>query len=280
MKLLSFIDPAGKPTYGLYNDQGGVIDLGRRLGSTYPDLKSLITHGAYAEAAAYANAEADYPEAEITYLPVIPNPGKIICGGMNYSDKRQEFAQTHDAPTLFVRFPESQAAHKQPLLKPAESKEFDYECELAVVIGKGGRRISQADALAHVAGYSCYMDGSMRDWQFTWFTAAKNWPQTGAFGPWMVTTDDIPDPQQMTIATYLNGKQMQGDHTRNMIYTVPFLVSYISTFMALSAGDVIITGSPGGVGKKRNPPVFMHHGDVVEVEIEKIGRLVNTIQDE
>ena len=133
------------------------------------------------------------------------------------------------------------------------------------------------DALSHVAGYSCYMDGSVRDWQPAWFTAGKNWTHTGAFGPYMTTADEIPDPHALTIHTWLNGMLVQNDSTASMIHKVADLIAYISTFTSLSAGDVIITGSPGGVGKKRNPPLFMHHGDRVEVEIENLGRLMNTI---
>lgn len=138
-------------------------------------------------------------------------------------------------------------------------------------------RIARETALEHVAGYSCYMDSSVRDWQHSWFTAGENWRQTGSFGPWLVTCDEIPDPHALDIRTYLNGARVQDDNTGNMIHKIPDLIAYISTFSALSPGDVIITGSPGGVGKKRNPPLFLKHGDLVEVEIEKIGRLRNTI---
>lgn len=161
-----------------------------------------------------------------------------------------------------------------------DHKTGDYEGELAVIIGKDGIHISEKDALSHVAGYSCYMDGSVRDWQHTWFTAGKNWPQTGGFGPCLTTTDEIPDPANLVISTYLNGNRVQHDNTSNLIHKIPELIAYISSFTALSAGDVIITGSPGGVGKKRIPPLFMKAGDCIEVEIEKIGRLTNFIVDE
>ena len=196
---------------------------------------------------------------------------------MNYAEKRKEFAETNSAPTLFIRFPDSQTGHARPVIKPVHSSEFDYEGELAVIIGKPGSQITMNNALDHVAGYSCYMDGSVRDWQHAWFTAGKNWKQTGAFGPYMTTADEIPDPHALTIHTWLNGKLVQDDSTGSMIHKVADLIAYISTFTSLSAGDVIITGSPGGVGKKRNPPLFMHDGDRVEVEIENIGRLMNTI---
>jgi len=278
MRFLSFITNKQESTYGLHCD-GGIVDLGKRMGDRYPDLKTLLALDATSGAKQYLTAPPDFREDEISFLPVIPNPGKIICVGMNYADKCKEFSVENTAPTLFARFPDSQTGHDCSLLKPACSNQFDYECELAVVVGKAGRAISKENALAHVAGYSCYMDGSVRDWQYTWFTAAKNWPETGAFGPWLVTADEIPNPQQLNIRTYLNGRTMQNGNTQNMLYPVATLISYISTFTSLSPGDVIITGSPGGVGYKRTPQVFMKTGDVVEVEIEKIGRLRNRVSE-
>ena len=237
----------------------------------------MLAAGALAEARAFAGCAPDHAVADVDFLPIIEAPGKILCIGMNYAAKRVEFDQTCDAPTLFVRFPDSQTGHRCPVLKPSFTEEFDYEGELAVIIGTGGFRIPREQALSHVGGYSCYMDGSVRDWQHTWFTAGKNWRQTGAFGPWMVTTDEITDPQDLTIRTYLNGLQVQDDHTGNMMRPVAELIEYISTFTELAPGDVIITGSPGGVGKKRVPPLFMKDGDTIEVEIEHIGRLQNKI---
>lgn len=277
MKLASFINQ-GVRSFGIVKEEG-MIDLGRRLGDRYSDLKALLQGDGLAEANRYRNDAADVSMEEVTFLPVIAQPEKILCVGMNYAEKRQEFDQHDPAPTLFIRFPDSQTAHNAPVLKPRYSSEFDYEGELAVIIGVGGENIPRDQALRHVAGYSCYMDGSARDWQHSWFTAGKNWPQTGAFGPWLVTTDEIPDPNQLAIHTWLNGRMVQDDNTRNMIHPVAELIEYISTFTHLSAGDVIITGSPGGVGKKRNPPLFMQPGDRIEVEIERIGRLRNVIME-
>lgn len=275
MKLASY--KAGTSTsYGIVTD-GGIVDLASRLGPKYRDLASLLGGNGLALAARLLHATPDFNEREITYLPVIEQPHKIICVGMNYAAKRKEFEQTDPAPTLFIRFADSQTGHNCALLKPVESNEFDYEGELAIVIGKSGHAIAARNAYAHIAGYSCYMDGSVRDWQHTWFTAGKNWPATGSFGPWLVTRDEIPDPQNLGIRTYLNGREVQNDSTANMIHRIPELIEYISTFSALSPGDVIITGSPGGVGKKRRPPLFLQVGDVVEVEIEKIGRLHNVV---
>ncbi|WP_416414002.1 fumarylacetoacetate hydrolase family protein [Pantoea sp. App145] len=277
MKLASFVHQ-GKRSYGIVHDDG-VIDLGRRLGDRYADLKSLLAADALHEAQQLNNETPDLRFDDLELLPVIDNPGKILCVGMNYAEKRKEFDQHNPAPTLFVRFADSQTAHNAPVLKPRHSSEFDYEGELAVIIGQSGEDIAREDALKHVAGYSCYMDGSARDWQHTWFTAGKNWRQTGAFGPWMTTADEIPDPHRLAIRTWLNGRMVQDDNTASMIHKVAELIEYISTFTCLHAGDVIITGSPGGVGKKRNPPLFMQAGDRIEVEIENIGHLSNVIMD-
>lgn len=275
MKLASYIHH-GRKSYGIYTE-AGVIDLGQKIGQQYPTLKDLLQWDALDVAQQYVDYPADITDKDIAFLPVIEEPGKIFCVGMNYAEKRKEFSETNNAPTLFIRFPDSQTGHARPVIKPNLTEEFDYEGELAVIIGKAGENINRSDALSHVAGYSCYMDGSVRDWQHAWFTAGKNWRQTGAFGPYMTTVDEIPDPHALSIQTYLNGMLVQNDSTASMIHKVADLIAYISTFTMLSPGDVIITGSPGGVGKKRNPPLFMHEGDCVEVAIEKLGRLTNTI---
>ncbi len=277
MKLASYIH-AGRKSYGIYTG-AGIIDLESRIGKIYPTLKDFLAADFISIAQQYIQSPVDLSEKDVQFLPVIEEPGKIICVGMNYADKRKEFDQHNPAPTLFVRFPDSQTGHNTPVLKPRLSNEFDYEGELAVIMGKGGEHISVDVALSHVAGYSCYMDGSARDWQHSWFTAGKNWRQTGAFGPCLTTTDEIPDPHQLAIRTWLNGRMVQEDTTASMIHRVANLIQYISTFTPLSTGDVIITGSPGGVGKKRTPPLFMHAGDRIEVEIERIGHLSNIIMD-
>lgn len=276
MKLASFVHQ-GIRSYGIVSAEG-VVNLGQRLGDRYADLKALLAaDDGLAQAARYSEEAADLRFDEIAFLPVIDNPSKILCVGMNYAEKRKEFDQHNPAPTLFVRFADSQTGHNAPVVKPRHSSEFDYEGELAVIIGKGGENIARETALSHVAGYSCYMDGSARDWQHSWFTAGKNWRQTGAFGPWMTTADEIPDPHTLAIRTWLNGRMVQDDTTASMIHKVAELIEYISTFTSLTPGDVIITGSPGGVGKKRTPPLFMKAGDRIEVEIEKIGHLSNVI---
>ncbi|NDL63444.1 fumarylacetoacetate hydrolase family protein [Acerihabitans arboris] len=277
MKLASYLHQ-GVKSYGIVTP-GGIIDLGRRLGHLHTDLKSLLAGDALPLARELADLPADLSVDTVTFLPVIEHPDKILCVGMNYAAKRREFGEMNPAPTLFVRFADSQTGHGTPVVKPSHSVEFDYEGELAVIIGRGGQDIPAASALSHVAGYSCYMDGSARDWQHTWFTAGKNWRQTGAFGPYLTTADEIPDPHALSIRTWLNGLMVQDDNTRSMIHNIAELIEYISTFTQLNAGDVIITGSPGGVGKKRTPPLFMKAGDCIEVEIENIGHLRNMIID-
>ncbi|MBS1154084.1 MAG: putative isomerase/hydrolase [Proteobacteria bacterium] len=276
MKLVSFRTKERRTSFGL-STEGGIVDLGRRIGHRYADIKALLAGNALEEIAQYQGLPPDLGENDVAFLPVIAQPNKIFCVGMNYAAKRVEFNETNNAPTLFIRFPDSQTGHACRVVKPAHSSEFDYEGELAVVIGKAGMAIKAEDALSHVAGYSCYMDGSARDWQHTWFTAGKNWRETGAFGPCLVTADEVGNPQELGIRTYLNGMKVQDDNTGNMIHTIASLIEYISTFSALSPGDVIITGSPGGVGKKRVPPLFLKEGDVIEVEIDRLGRLRNHI---
>lgn len=277
MQLCSFYLPEqGKKSFGIVKAQG-VVDVGMRLGKACPDLKTFLTRSSLADLTAFEAMPADHVWSTVQFLPVIEQPGKVFCVGMNYADKRQEFAATLDAPKLFVRFADSLVGHEQPLQKPTTTQEFDYEGELAVIIGQPAHQVKAEEALSAVAGYSCFMDATVRDMQFTWFTAGKNWPQTGGFGPWMTTADEIPDPQQFTIKTVLNGQEVQNDTTGSMVHPVANIIEYVSAFSPLSPGDVIITGSPGGVGKKRTPPLFMFSGDVVEVEIEKIGRLRHTI---
>ena len=183
---------------------------------------------------------------------------------------------------LFTRYPESQVGHEQAMLKPRETERFDFEGEMAVIIGKKGRRISRQDALSHVAGYSCYNDGSVRNFQrhTTQYLAGKSFVGTGGFGPWMVTADEIPDPSKLTLETRLNGETVQSTTTDLMINSVPAIIEYISTVLPICPGDVIVSGTPGGVGDKRTPPLYMFEGDVVEVQISGIGTLRNTIEND
>jgi 2-keto-4-pentenoate hydratase/2-oxohepta-3-ene-1,7-dioic acid hydratase in catechol pathway len=280
MKLVSFVAGDGRLGYGGIKN-GGVVDLSRRFGERAPTLRTLLAAGALAEAERIAHHSApDFPLEGLELAPVIPDPDKIICVGLNYRDHVAETGKAvTEKPALFARFAGSQVGHLQPLVKPAISDEFDYEGELAVVIGKGGRHIRAERALEHVAGYSCYNDGSVRDWQrhTSQYLAGKTFAGTGGFGPWLVTADEIPDPSRLTLETRLNGEVVQHTTTDIMITPVPEQIAYISTILPLLPGDVIVSGTPGGVGVKRRPPLFMRPGDVAEVEISGVGLLRNPV---
>ncbi|MDB5822424.1 MAG: hydrolase family protein [Herminiimonas sp.] len=277
MRLISF-EVGGRAGFGVVKNEG-IIDLSRH--TKFASLKELLQAGALAELAELVTSlERDFGLDDVQLLPPIPDPGKIICVGLNYAEHVAESGRTvTEKPALFPRYPESQVGHLAPMIKPLESDKLDYEGELAVVIGKGGRRIKESDALDYVAGYSCYNDGSVRDWQHhtSQFMPGKSFVGTGAFGPWIVTADEIPDPKVMRLRTLLNGQVMQSATVDMMITSIPAQIAYISTFMPLQAGDVIVTGTPGGVGVKRNPPVFMKAGDTIEIEIDKIGTLRNPV---
>src|SRR5688500_8739799 len=280
MKLAT-IKTAQGASYGIVTAKG-IVDLKRYLGHQFPDLKSLIEAHALDQAKKHAGEAPDYKESDITWLPVITNPGKSVCVGLNYQDHVVETKRDNtEQPAIFLRLPESQVGHKQPIVRPRESKDLDYEAEIAVIIGRPGRRISQQDAWGHIAGYSCYNDGSVRDWQrhtIQW-TAGKNFAATGGFGPWMVTVDDIPPNTKMTLSCRLNGERMQHATTEQMIFKIPKIIEYVSTWTTLVPGDVLVTGTPGGVGARRNPPAWMKPGGKVEIEIDKVGILENSIAD-
>jgi 2-keto-4-pentenoate hydratase/2-oxohepta-3-ene-1,7-dioic acid hydratase in catechol pathway len=283
MKLISFQHNNGQDSYGaVLGDR--VVDLREVFGTRAPDLKALIAAGLLGEAAAaLGSVRATLALAELRLLPVIPNPGKIICVGLNYGDHvRETGREITEKPTLFLRVAESQLAHGEDIVLPPESSRLDYEGEIAVVIGQGGRRIAEAEAWEHIAGYACYNDGSIRDWQTATpqWTAGKNFWRTGGFGPWMVTRDEIRDDQVMTLVTRLNGEEMQRTTTDKLIHSIPRQIAHISAFTPLSPGDVIVTGTPGGVGAKRNPPVWMKAGDIVEIEVDAIGVLRNGVSAE
>ncbi len=282
MKLISFL-LHNTAQYGIVQGDK-VLNLSPILGAQAPDLKTLIAKKLQADAAkALQQHQPDLNYADLHLLPVIPNPNKIICVGLNYGEHvRETGRELTENPALFVRMPDSQVGHGQDIVRPPESHRLDYEGEIAIVIGEGGRRIAEADAWKHIFGYACYNDGSIRDWQVstTQWTAGKNFWHTGGFGPWMVTADEIQPNQRMSLVTRLNGQEMQRATTDMMIHSIPRQIAYISTFIPLQAGDVIVTGTPGGVGNKRNPQVFMKPGDVVEIEVDAIGILRNTIRDE
>ena len=281
MKLVTF-SRSGKQSYG-FVDNDTIIDIGQTLGNTHPDLKSLISDDYSKLISSNTDTAPQVALSDVQLLPPITNPDKIICVGLNYESHRKETGRPEvEFPTLFTRFANSQIGDGEAMWRPAESTSLDYEGELAVIIGSGGWKIPVDKALEHVAGYSCYNDGSVRDWQrhTSQFTPGKNFRHTGPFGPWLVTTDEIPDPSTLTLTTRLNGEVMQHATTDLLIFTIPVLINYISRFTRLEPGDVIVSGTPGGVGFKRDPQVFMKPGDVVEVEISKIGILKNPIEAE
>ena len=278
MKLLSFT-AGGKASYGAVNDHG-VITLAERTGQ--PTLRDALAARALAEMRKLAaNAKPDHNLEEIKFLPVVPNPGKILCAGINYRAHAAETGRdVPKAPSMFARFTDTLVGHGGEMIRPRVSTQFDFEGELAVVIGRPGRHISVDRALHHVAGYSCFVDGSVRDYQKFSVTAGKNFPATGPLGPWLVTTDEIPEPNRLTLRTRLNGVEMQRASTADMIHSVPQIVAFCSDFTALSPGDVIVTGTPEGVGHHRKPPLWLKAGDVLEVEISGIGVLRTRVVDE
>lgn len=283
MKLLSF-EYAGHSTWGaVVGDR--VVDLGRAL-PEYPTLQSYIAAGRVNQARADVEVvEADVPLSAIRYLPVILQPEKIICAIRNYHDHHREVVaagldrELSAFPPIFLRVWRSQTAHEEPIVRPLCSESLDWEGELAVIIGKEGRNIPRERAYEHVAGYSIYNDASIREWQFhaKAIAAGKNFESTGAFGPWMVTHDEIVPDRPLALETRLNGEVMQRTRTDDMIFSVAAQIEYASTIFTLVPGDVIVTGTPGGVGWSKKPPRFMVPGDVVEVEIEAIGVLRNRI---
>jgi 2-keto-4-pentenoate hydratase/2-oxohepta-3-ene-1,7-dioic acid hydratase in catechol pathway len=212
---------------------------------------------------------------------VIPNPEKILCAGINYRSHAAETGrELPKQPSMFIRLANTLTGHDGEMIRPAVSQSFDFEGELAVVIARGGRHIPVERALDHVAGYTCFVDGSVRDYQKFSVTSGKNFPATGPLGPWIVTTDEIPDPARLMLTTRLNGQEVQKSATDLLIYSVPQIIAFCSAFTPLVPGDVIATGTPEGVGHRRNPPVWMKPGDVLEVEISGIGTLRNRVVDE
>ena len=282
MKLVSFARN-GRQSYGVATG-GGVLDLGARLSRRWPSLSASLRDGALDALRAEADGRGpDLPLDEIRFLPPVLDPGRIVCVGLNYRTHIEETGRAMPShPTLFVRFPDSHVGHGEAMIRPRVSTEFDFEGELAFVVGTGGRHVPASRALDCVAGYSCYNDGSVRDFQrhTSQFTPGKNFWHSGAFGPWLVTADEIPDPASLSLETRLNGNVMQSAPTSDLLFDIPCLVEYVSTVFPLQPGDVVSTGTTGGVGKARKPPVFLRPGDLVEVEISGVGTLANTVEDE
>ncbi len=278
MKLLSFATD-GHVLFGAASGDG-VVTLNDKIGQ--PSLRAALAAGAMeAMRQAARTAKPDRALADIKFLPVIPQPNKILCAGVNYRSHAAEVGrELPRQPSMFVRFADTLVGHGGDMIRPKLSDNFDYEGELALVIGKPGRHIPPDRALDHVAGYTIFVDGSVRDYQKFSVTSGKNWPGTGPLGPWLVTTDEIPDPGKLTLTTRLNGQQVQHSGTDKLIYSIPQIVAFCSDFTALSPGDIIATGTPEGVGHGRNPPLWMTPGDTLEVEITHIGVLRAHIMEE
>ena len=286
MKLLSF-SISGRESWGAVAGDS-VVDLGRAL-PQYPTLADFVGSADFARRDALVAAEKPAPKLpDISFLPVIPRPEKIVCAVRNYLDHHNEAVafgmkrEITEFPPIFLRVWRSQVAHNAPVIRPKVSDNLDWEGELAVVIGQGGRHIPEARAFEHVAGYSIYNDVSVRDWQrhAQQIASGKNFVGTGPFGPWLVTPDEIGDPTRLKLETRVNGKVEQKSDTSMLIFSIPRLINYCSTIFDLAPGDVIATGTPAGVGFTRKPPVFLKPGDIVEVEIENIGVLRNPVVDE
>ena len=281
MRWLSFFRD-NKLTCGyIVSDGQGVVDVGQRAG--FSGLRQVLEAGALDSLVETCGDSADLALDKIEYAPTITDPKKILCIGLNYKAHQDETGRGGEGyPTVFVRFAAAQVAHNRPMIRPKESRFLDFEGEIAMVIGKRGRRISQDAALSHVAGFGIYNDGSVRDYQrhTSQFTPGKNFSNTGGFGPWMMTPDEIGDLDQMEITTRLNGAVMQHAKADSLVHGFAELIEYCSAFVELEPGDVIVTGTPGGVGSARTPPLFMDDGDLIEIEVKPIGILSNPVVSE
>jgi 2-keto-4-pentenoate hydratase/2-oxohepta-3-ene-1,7-dioic acid hydratase in catechol pathway len=284
-RFVSFsIDGALK--YGLVKGDG-VVNLAARHGAAWPTLREAIEAGALASLAdEAAGLPADMALSDIRYEIPIPAPEKLICVGVNFPDRNEEYKDGQAAPSnpsLFIRFPRSFTGYGQPLIRPPESPQLDYEGEIVIVIGKGGRRIPEIDALDHIAALSLCNEGTIRDWvrhaKFN-VTQGKNFDRTGSIGPWLVPFTDEAQLADIQLTTRVNGEVRQQDRTSRMIFSFRKIINYISTFTTLVPGDVIVTGTPTGAGARFDPPIWLKPGDVVEIEADGLGVLRNTIEDE
>ena len=284
-RFLSF-SRNGRHGYGLAVE-GGVVDLSTRHGATWPTLREVIEADRLVQLAEEAKGlKPDFTLDDIRFEIPIPSPEKIICVGVNFPDRNEEYKDGQAAPSnpsLFIRFPRSFTGHDQPLIRPPESPQLDYEGEIVIVIGKGGRRIAEADAFSHIAALSLCNEGTIRDWvrhaKFN-VTQGKNFDNTGAIGPWLIPFTDAAQLEDIELKTRVNGEVRQSDRTSRMIFSFRKIINYISTFTTLVPGDVIVTGTPTGAGARFDPPIWLKPGDVVEVEADGLGILKNTIADE
>ncbi|MEO5598515.1 MAG: fumarylacetoacetate hydrolase family protein [Novosphingobium sp.] len=271
-QYISFRRPDGSQSFGRL--AGDVVhDLGA------PNAPAFLRDALGGNLAALSPT-GTFALGDVRLLPVVPNPGKILCVGLNYATHVAETGREQmDHPAIFTRWADTLLAAGDPLVRPKETTRFDYEGELAVIIGKGGRRIARAQAMEHVAGYSIFNDATARDWQRhnIQFTPGKNFPGTGAFGPAMVTPDEVADLGGQQVQTRINGQLVQDQPVSDMIWDIAAVIEYCSTFTELAPGDVIATGTPGGVGDKRNPPLYLQAGDRVDISIGVLGTLANTV---
>ena len=282
MNFISFLNNNEERFGIVFNNK--VTDLTGQI-NNIKSLKELIQFNCLEEGRSYAkNNPGDIDINSIKLLPVIPNPSKIICVGLNYHEHVKETEKTiADNPVTFQRFNDSQVAHMENMIIPKASDNLDFEGEMALIMKDSESHLSEDDALKYIAGYSCYNDGSVRDWQRhtkSTFGMGKNFKKTGSFGPHMVMAEDIEDYKKLTIETFLNGEVMQSASLSQLIFDLPFLISYVSKALPWRAGDVLVTGTPGGVGFKRNPPIYLKEGDKVDISISEIGTLSNTLQNE
>ncbi len=281
MKFLSFIHQ-GRASFGAVNG-AGVIDLGARHRELRDLRAALRADQLGALAAEVSTVSADFALADITYLPPIPNPEKIICIGVNYANRNEEYKDGSEAPkypSVFMRSRDSLVGHCVPIVDPPESDQLDYEGEIVIVIGRGGRRIDAAQAHHHVAGLTIMNEGSVRDYlrhsKFN-VTQGKNFEHSGAMGPWLVSAEELDPMGELRVMTRVNGEERQNDVTTNLMFSFRYLISYLSTFYRLQPGDIIATGTPNGAGARFDPPKYLRPGDVVEVEVPGIGVLSNTV---
>jgi 2-keto-4-pentenoate hydratase/2-oxohepta-3-ene-1,7-dioic acid hydratase in catechol pathway len=284
-KLLSFMHN-GRAGYGLVK-QAGVVDLSARLGGKWPTMRNVVEEDGlkdlFHEGQRHA---ADLSLDDVTFDIPVPNSEKIICVGVNFPDRNEEYKDGQEAPknmSLFIRFPRSFTGHGQPIIRPPESPQLDYEGEIVVIIGKGGRRIPERDALSHIAALSLCNEGTLRDWvrhaKFN-VTQGKNFDRSGSLGPWLIPYTNESQLADIRLTTRVNGEIRQDDRTSRMIFPFRKIISYISTFTTLVPGDMIVCGTPTGAGARFDPPIWLKPGDVVEVEAEGIGKLVNGVADE
>jgi len=284
MKLVTF-EASGKSSYGVVVE-GGIVDAGRRLLPSLPDLEAVIAAGGLGRLAELTmKASPDLDLAHVKVKKPLTRSGKIICVGVNYPDRNAEYKDGSEAPlypSLFVRFPSSLVAHGEALIRPRESIQLDYEGEIALIIGKRGRRIDVVDAMQHIAGYTLCNDGTVRDWvrhgKFN-VTQGKNFDASGSLGPYLVTVDEV-GRRSLHLVTRVNGEVRQDDTTDRMIFKMPTLVSYVSRFCTLEPGDIIVSGTPTGAGARFDPPRYLKPGDVVTVEVDGLGTLENRVEDE